>query len=299
MESRQRRGSDLTGVIANTWNRFWFRPVDARRLAMVWILAGSLALLLAWSYAADLETWFGSGGIVNAEVLAAWRTATAVSIFDPLASGAAVWGMFLAGIVVLVMLLAGVATAVTAVTAALFWASLLNRGPMLAGAADDVMAVILWCLVVGRSGDCLSVGRLLADRVGRPTAAPSWRNRTALGLLRVHASAIAAAAVISQLKGDSWWNGTAAWWLAARDSARIDISGVLAGSEYLTNLITHAITLFEIGFAVLVWNGGTRRLAAWGGIIGWPLVGLLAGEPLWGMAMAILAVACLPEAGDE
>jgi hypothetical protein len=189
------------------------------------------------------------------------------------------------------MLAVGAWTPLAAPLAALFWASLLHRGPMLVGPADDVLAVILWCLVVGRSGDALSVDRWLAAAEARP----SWRNGLALALLRLHASVIAAAAVVAQLKADVWWNGTAAWWLAARESTRVDLTGVFAGSEITTNLVTHAIVLFEIAFAVGVWNRSTQSLIARAGLVGWPLIGLVAGEPMWGAAMAILAWACLPD----
>jgi hypothetical protein len=192
------------------------------------------------------------------------------------------------------MLAVGAMTPIAAPLAALFWASLLHRGPMLVGPGDDVLAVILWCLVFGRSGDAFSVDRRLAatDTTG---LAPSWRNGLSLALLRLHASVIAAAAVVAQLKADVWWNGTAAWWLAARESTRIDLTGLFAGSEIATNLVTHSIVLFEVAFAVGVWNRWTRGPVARVGLFGWPLVGLVAGEPMWGAAMAILAWACVPD----
>jgi len=286
---------DSLTATGQTWNEFWFRPATAGRLAGVRIAAGLLGIVLAWSFAADLAIWFGDGGIVSPEVLAVWRAPTAFSLFDLVRTNPSVWALFLLGVILLGMLAAGAATLVAAPLAAIFWVSLLHRGPMLAGPADDILAVMLWCLVVGRSGDTLSVDRAFVGREG----IPSWRNRTALGLLRVHASVIAAAALVSQLKADTWWDGTAGWWLAARESSRVGIAGVLARSELLTNLLTHAITLFELAFAAGLWNRWSRPLVAWGGIFIWPLVGLLAGEPWWGAAMAILSFACLPVAEDE
>mgnify|MGYP003344485919 CR=1 FL=1 len=73
---------------------------------------------------------------------------------------------------------------------------------------------------------------------------------------------LAAATVVSQLKADVWWNGSAAWHLAVREGSRLDVFGLLAGSEYLTNLLTHAIPLFEIGFAAGVWPRRSRRATA-------------------------------------
>ena len=199
-----------------SWNRFWFTPTRAAPLARVRILAGLLGVALTWTWLDDIVAWFGPEGMITPEVLEVWRSPTAVSLFDAVSSPALLRTLVLGGIVLFLLLAAGAGTPVVAPLAALFHASLLHRGPMLAGPADDVLAVILLCLVVGRSGDDLSVDRLVAGAAATRPAA-SWRTRTALGLLRVHASVIAAAAVVSQLKADVWWDGTAAGLLAARE----------------------------------------------------------------------------------
>jgi hypothetical protein len=106
---------------------------------------------------------------------------------------------------------------------------------------------------------------------------------------------IAGAAAIAQLKGDVWWNGTAAWWLTARaESPLVDLTDVFLQSEYLMNLVTHAIVVFEIVFAVGLWFRAARRPLALAGVVAWPLVGLVAGEPFWGLALAVLSVGCWP-----
>jgi hypothetical protein len=121
------------------------------------------------------------------------------------------------------------------------------------------------------------------------------RTRIALGLLRVHAAVIAGAAALAQLKGDVWWNGTAAWWLAARaDSPLVDLTGPFLGSEYLVNIVTHAIVLFEVVFAVGLWVPSVRRLLVPVALVAWPLIGLVAGEPFWGLALAVLSIGCWP-----
>ena len=61
----------------------------------------------------------------------------------------------------------------------------------------------------GPAGEHFSIDRWLGDRAGRPAPGPSVRASIAGGLLKVHASAIAVAAVLAQLKGDAWWNGLA------------------------------------------------------------------------------------------
>ena len=285
----------LADAIGATWMRFWFTPAGPWPLALVRILGGLVALALWASYAWDLETWFGPQGMISPSLLAAWRSPWAISLFDFATSPAALWLGYVAAGLVLLALTIGLATPLTAPLGALAFTTLLHRGPMLVGPADDVVAVILWCLAIGRSGDALSVDRLIGAWRGSEVPGPTIRTRIAVGLIQVHAAVIAVAAALAQLKGDVWWNGTAAWWLAARVESRlVDLTGTFLASEYLMNLVTHAIVGFEILFAAGLWVPAARRAVAPLGIVAWPLTGIVAGEPLWGLAMAVLAVGCLP-----
>lgn len=284
----------LVDAVGETWMRFWFTPAGARVLAIVRILGGLLAFALWTSYAWDLDTWFGPGGMIPPALLDAWRSPYAVSLFDATTSSQGLLVAYVLGGVVLLAVMVGLATPVTTVLGAIVFASLLHRGPMLVGPADDVVAVILWCLAIGRSGDSLSVDRLIAGWLGRPAPGPSVRTQVALGLLTVHAAVIAGAAALAQLKGDVWWNGTAAWWLAARAESRlVDLTGAYLASEYLVNLVTHVIVAFEILFAAGLWFPAACRVIVPVGLVAWPLIGAIAGEPIWGLAMAVMALGSL------
>jgi hypothetical protein len=282
--------------IGGTWVRFWLTPTSSRPLAVVRIATALLGLLLLWSYAGDLQTWFGPKGILPVGTVSAWRSPYGLSLFDMAATPTAVWVLFAITAAVFGLLLVGLLTPIAAVAAAVLWASLLNRGPMLAGPADDCLAILLWCIAIGPAGEYFSVDRLLHERMGMAAPQPMWRARVALGLIKLHAAAITIGAVLSQLKGDAWWNGTAAWWLAARAGSRVvDLTGLFARSELLTNAITHAITGFEITFAIGIWFSATQQTVARIGLIAWPLIGILAGEPFWGLAMGVCALAIVTD----
>jgi hypothetical protein len=288
--------SDAIDAVGQVWNRFWFMPADGRLLSLVRIGAAAIALLLWWSHAADLHAWFGPAGILPVDVVREWRSPFGFSLFDHATSPTALTVLFGATGVVFTLLLVGFATPLVALLAAVLWASLLHRGPMLAGPADDCLSVLFWCLAIGRAGDHVSLDRWLADRVGRPVSEQSVRSAVALGLLRVHASAITVAAVLAQLKGDAWWDGLAGWYLAAGPGSWAAglpplFQKLLGRSEYATNLLTHGITAFEILFAVGLWFEPTRRPVCRLGLVAWPLVGLVAGEPCWGLAMAVFSLA--------
>jgi len=278
-----------------SWMQFWFTPADSRPLAMVRVLSASVALLLWWSYLADLQVWLGPEGVLPTEMVAQWRLNGGFSLFDFARSAVAVWVLFGITGVCFLLLMCGLCTSLVALLAAVFWASLMLAAPMLAGPADDCLAVLLWCLAIGPAGNFFSIDRWLSLRGGQPIAMPSWRASIALGLIQVHASVISGAMFLAQLKGDVWWDGSAAWWLAVRsESPLMNVQGALAQSDYLMNAVTHSITLFEILFAIGLWITPLRPIVATAGLLAWPLIGILAGEPLWGLTMVIFAVpSCL------
>jgi hypothetical protein len=282
--------------LGTAWNAFWFLPADGRPLAVIRILTAVLGLVLWSSYAADLQRWFGPQGIVSPDVMATWRKASGVSLFDAATTAASLWALYGLGFAAFAALLVGLGTRIAAAAAAVLWVSILHRGPMLISPADDVLTILLWCLVIGRSGDHLSLDAWLRRARGGAEAVPSVSNRLALSLMAVHASGITVAAILAQLKGDIWWDGTAAWWLlSGREQAPVSLMAAMAASDYLTNLLTHAITLFEIAFAAGVWVVGLRRSIVALGIVAWPLIGWLAGDLAWGCGMATLGLAWAPE----
>ena len=275
------------------WLRFWFSPASSRPLAVVRMLTGLLGLLLAGSYAADLEVWFGPDGMLPADAVTAWGSRSTWSIFALAHTPTLLCTLFTGLLLALAAVMFGLASQMACVIAALLWASLLQRGPMLAGPADDCLAVLLWSLAVGPCGACWSIDQVLADRRGLPRLADSPWAAVSLRLLRIHATAITVAVLLSQLKGDVWWDGTAAWWLTNRPSQLLNLTDLFRRSEYLMNLATHATVAFEAAFAVGIWFAASRRSLARAGLLAWPLIGLLAGEPFWGAAMAIF---CVPDA---
>lgn len=281
----------LAATVAAAWSRLWFEPAPARPLAVVRILAGLIALALWWSWSADLVTWFGPEGLLPIGAVREWRSTWGVSVLDPLTTPGALRGYHVGLGLVLAALTVGFATPVAAPLAAIGFAGLLNRAPMLAGPADDCIAVLLWCLVVGRSGDDLSVDRWLASRAGRPATCPQVRNQIALSLVLIHGIGITLAALLAQSKGDVWWDGSAAWWLAGRETAGFQLPSLWRRSEYLVNGMTHAITLVEVAFLIGSCVPPLRRSAGRMGLCAWPVVGMLVGEPWWGAAMGVIAVA--------
>jgi hypothetical protein len=254
-------------------------------------MTGVLGLLLCATYGTDISGWFGPRGWLPIDSVTAWRSFFAYSIFDACETNTHLLVAFYSLVSLFVLLAIGFLTPITSLLAALGWASLLHRGPMLAGPADDSMAILLWCLVIGSSGEHFSVDAILHKRLGWHASRHRVRTRMAVGLLQVHAAVISLAALLAQLKGDVWWNGTAVWWIATRKPGQVvDITGLLSQSEYLCNMFTHGVIAWEAFVAVGIWFTFSQKIVARAGLIVWPIIGVLTGCPLWGLAMATLTI---------
>jgi len=277
------------------WNAFWFTPADPLPLALVRVFAGSL---LAWSSAVwllDADGFFGA---------TAWQQPWNVwrmndqpwqwSWYFVAGSPAAV--RLLAGVTLgaAVMLAAGIATPLAAVVSLAGFISGYNRAPLNVFGFDDVLGMLLVAVVVGPSGDVLSVDRLLAPsvRAGRPSVLAN----IAIRLVQLHLCVIYIFSGCGKLLGGSWWEGTALWGAAANVQYRtLDITW-LARHPLVTNVLTLSTLWWEIAYAALVWPRLTRRLTLAMAVPVHLGIGLTMGMMEFGLAMLTANMAFVPAA---
>jgi len=175
------------------------------------------------------------------------------------------------GMAILALFTIGLWTRVTSVLAFIVVLSYIQRAPILTAQVEQVLVFVLLYLCLGPAGKALSVDAWLAKRKSNAseTNAPQryFSATVATRLIQVHLAVVYLMMGISKLAGIeqvpelTWWRGDAVWWMIARPDTRlIDLTGLLAGHSYLVNAWTHSIVLFELVFAVLVWNRLARPL---------------------------------------
>src|SRR5262249_49048410 len=147
-------------------------------------------------------------------------------------------------------------------------------------------------LCIGPSGANFSVDAIVRQRrrqketggqgsLGRPLVMSSAAT-VATRLMQVHLALIYAAMVAAQLQVSAWWQGTAVWWMMAKsDSRLVDLTfltGMGQAFEYFVNFCTHAVTLYEICFPILIWNQLARPILLVLGAIIWGGMALISGS---------------------
>jgi hypothetical protein len=300
-----------TSSFGNAWNDFWFRPADPRPLAAVRIAAGLTLLLyvLSWGNAAG---WLSNSGLLPVKV-----TAQVIDAQELENGAKVVRGFFLLGdspavisaVQVLlglaaVLLAAGCFTRVTAVVAWLLFLWFAHRATVVSGAAEPILAALLFYLAWSPCQLIWSVDAWWRQRreasAPKPTTADSVLPpapivaNIAQRLIQIHLAFLVFAMATAKLQGPVWWDGDAVWYLTANTLSRpVDLT-FLRGRTILINAWTHAIILVEVLFPFAIWMRWSRGIVlAVAGTL-WLTLPLLTGEWLFPLAMAAALLAFVP-----
>jgi hypothetical protein len=173
--------------------------------------------------------------------------------------------------------------------------SYVHRAPAVTSQAEPVLAMLLAYLCIGPCGAKLSVDSFLKRRraAAQPNAnvdavdPPSWTATVSTRLIQVHLTLAYAAMALAKFNDaqavddgayHAWWMGEAVWWLAARpNSPLFDVTGLLSNNVLLVNAWTHAIVLFEAGFAIFIWRPSFRRCLLWIAVPMWLSLAVITG----------------------
>jgi hypothetical protein len=251
---------EVSERFGTAWNEFWFRPSNPFTLCVLRILVGLLVLYWHLSFTTDLVEWFGPQGLLPLETVRSLRLNAKLSLLDFARSPTDLWIAHWLGAAAIVCFTLGLFTRVSTVITWVFFLSYVNRGPMINGQAEPVLSMLLLYLVIAPAGARLSIDSLLATvrqklQVSREGRTNEYVSATiATRLIQIHLAGLYVLMALVKLGGETWWNGTAMWWLIARPDSRWFDLTFLAPYEYVWNLWTHVIVAFELLFPVLIWN---------------------------------------------
>ncbi|HTQ40818.1 MAG TPA: hypothetical protein VMJ32_17485 [Pirellulales bacterium] len=293
------------------WTRFWFTPSDAIVLSLIRVLTALVALWWYLSLLTDLQYWFGPNGLFSLDLALQVRNASesryAISLLDYVNSASQLWLVYGLGIAALAMMLFGLFSRIATIASLVFVLSFIHRAPMLSRTVDDILPLLMFYLCLGPSGANFSIdGWLRRKKQQRERPALNsadaniyWSSAAtvAIRLMQVHLTMIYAAMLIAQLQGGTWWQGTAVWWLMARPESRlVDLTGLSRiglAFEYMVNLFTHGIVIYELCFVFLIWNSLARPILLVLGVFMWAGLALIGGSVSFAVIMLVANLAFL------
>jgi hypothetical protein len=294
------------------WTRFWFTPSDPIVLSLVRILIALVGLWWYLSYLPVLQDWFGPEGIFSLNMSLALREkmgGTAISLLDLAHTASQLWLIYFLGVAALVMMLLGLFTRFATIASLLVVLSFNHRAPMLIRYVDNILPMLMFYLCIGPAGANFSIDQCWRQwrrrkRLGTVAPEPdtirySSAATVAIRLMQVHLALIYGGMLVAQLQGQVWWQGTAVWWMIARPESRLVDLTFLTGMgsqqlEYLMNVCTYAILLYELCFATLIWNPLARPILLILGFFIWGGLALVSGSVSFAVLMFVGNLAFLP-----
>jgi uncharacterized membrane protein YphA (DoxX/SURF4 family) len=258
---------DLARWFSEGWNRFWFTPRDPATLGLIRILAGAMLLYTHAVWTLGLTDFMGAHPWIP--------RASAEYIYGPdsmrwtwsmlwwCESPTALWTVHIVALVAMFCLTIGFQTRIASIISFVLCASYANRTVASQFGLDQINGMLTLYLMIGPSGACYSVDRLIARWRGGEKLllpAPSVMANIATRLIQLHMCIIYFNAGVSKLQGGMWWDGSALWGAVANlEYQSMDLTW-LCNHPYVISFMTHTTIIWEISFCALVWNRMLRPL---------------------------------------
>ncbi len=249
--------------LVESWDRFFFQPVDALPLSILRILAGCMLLYTHCVWGSVLTEFLGPDGWNSHDLVALSREGGFLPslwwyVPEPWMDNV---HLLCNAIIVLFILGAG-----GRVTSILTWAiaiSYAHRTNPANFGLDQINCMLTLYLCIGPAMQYLSVDRWLRLKFAKDKQRldqPSSSANVALRLIQLHLCVIYLWAGLGKLQGEAWWNGNATWLaLANYEYQSMDMTW-LAHFPRLLEIITHITIAWEVSFSFLVWPQRSRWL---------------------------------------
>ena len=273
----------LWTTLTSGWSRFWFQPTDPVTLAFMRICAGLVVVYIYASCAPERLNLIGPHAWIDAQALSElqqlgqqdssmqwWGQSVWFSVKNDTVASMLYWYLIGAGICMTIGFFSRTANLLVLIG----HLSFVHRSYVAWFGMDSILAMILLYLVIGPTGDALSIDRWLRRRTSQSAAldntiavppSQSWTANLSVRMIQIHMCVIYLCSGLAKLQGETWWDGTAVLRsLMGYELAPVDLRWVGSFSdttlEWFSSLSVVATLVFEIGFAFLIWNKMLRPL---------------------------------------
>jgi hypothetical protein len=148
----------------SAWNKFWFKPIDARQYAALRIAFGGLSLVYFIQLLPYLEAQFSGAGWLDYVQQIAIQNGGSWSLFFLDTGDHAVtlaYAIVILGIIIAFLMIIGWQSRLATCTTWLVWVSLWNRNPLLLDGDDAVLKIMCFYLMLSPCGNNWSVDAYL------------------------------------------------------------------------------------------------------------------------------------------
>jgi hypothetical protein len=275
-------------ALRTAWNAFFHAGEPASTIALFRILFGLVLIanaLLLWR---EARLWIGEKGVLSQRrhLEAFGHTRFTLLAYLPPSDTwiHAVLGLHLLAALSLTL---GFATRVSAALAFLTLVSLQHRNPLVLYGGDQVLRIMCFLLIFSRAGESISIDHWLLERSGQAAAVgTAWCTR----LMQLQVSILYLKAFLAKLEGETWREGSAAYYAAAAAGFRRVRLPAFARSWSWSRLATWSTLGVELALGTLVWVPALRYPIVAAGVGMHVLMDAFLNLQLFGAAMIVCLV---------
>jgi len=240
------------GELIHSWNSFFFNPVPVYSLALFRIIFGLVLLCDAVYNLMNIKEYLGPQGLIGFDRYKG-RSGYAFSLFRlfPPTLGSAYAIVFI-HIFFLLFLILGLLTQLSTFFVFLTLCSIVNRNPTICNGGDNVSRVMCFLLIFAPSGEVYSLDNLIFP--SGPGTSTIYFQPWAVRLMQVQLSIIYIYTAYWKLKGATYRNGTALYYVVKNDLyKRFSVPEIVVRRPFVQVLTWGVLALeFALGFGLWV-----------------------------------------------
>lgn len=238
-------------IFQKTWDRLWFKPLDAHSAGAFRIATGLLCFTMYLCLAPNWIRFFAADGILSLSTGGRARTDDVWSLFHLADGYVNTYVLLGVGIVASISFTIGFKTRTSTILLFLLQASMIHRTRAVVNGEDLVLRMLLFYSCFAPLGSELSVDAWLSRKKGvEPKSSMIWPIR----LMQINFALIYAFSLPIKLQSDvAWLNGDLMYYVLINETWSRWLWPEVLYNGVLSKIMTYAALMTEGLFPVLVW----------------------------------------------
>lgn len=247
-------------VIANSWNKFWFAPIDLLPAAFFRIVFSVVIFLMYSLRQFNVLQYYSDRSMVplaSAQELLPDIFRTPLFWFP--ASDVGIISFHLLFLFLIILIAFGFYSRICSLLALAIHVCFLYRNYAVAYGADIITCFWLFYLCFIESDRELSLKKKFKLQSLAPKFKDFSLSTVGVRLIQIQLCVIYTYTGFEKLKGPGWWEGTAVWQVMGNLQLSTMNLSVLQSFPLVIVFMTYTTMLFEIYFAAMVWSPKMRK----------------------------------------
>jgi Vitamin K-dependent gamma-carboxylase len=247
-------------MMQDAWDRFWFKPIDARQYAALRIAFGGLSVIYFVQLLPYVDAQFSGSGWLGDIQQIAIQNGGSWSLFFIGASDHATtlaYAIVISGIITAFLMMIGWQSRLATCITWLVWVSLWNRNPLLLDGDDAVLKMMCFYLMLSPCGNCWSVDAYLCSK---PQTVAIWPLR----LVQFQIALIYFVSGWVKFHSPEWLDGTVMQYVLIHPQYSRWDGWAIVNNPLVTEMLAGLagfIRWWELLFPLLLLNTNTRKLS--------------------------------------